>query len=251
MTFDDWYPSLQRAAHRNQWTDQDTLIQLTGHLRGRALQEWTLLRETEKGTLGEAAVTSLQSHLDPGSRALVALDFRHAAQRQGESVAEYISRLEQLFRRAHGREGMSDETRDTLLHCQLREGLRYKIMQAPGISGSHAYRELCLAARNEERRIGELAKRQHDRNPAPFQNLDSKTDQGQSEFQTRGLDHVTIVTADHKDPDLATLTLQIKDQHRTEVISPEDLGLRQDEAATPEGRPCNQDGVWSVMKWGM
>ena len=58
VTFDDWYPSLQRAAHWNQWTDQDTLIQLAGHLRGRALQEWTLLRETEKGTLGDA-VTSL------------------------------------------------------------------------------------------------------------------------------------------------------------------------------------------------
>ena len=179
MTFDDWYPSLKRAAHWNQWTDEDTLIQLAGHLRGRALQEWTLLREAEKETLADAA-TSLRSRLDPGSRALVALDFRHAAQRQSENVADYISRLEQLFRRAHGREGISDETRDTLLHCQLQEGLRYEIMQAPAVSGSHTYPELCLAARNEERRIAELAKRRQYRRsgffPEPRQQGGSKTE---------------------------------------------------------------------------
>ena len=179
MTFDDWYPSLKRAAHWNQWTDEDTLIQLAGHLRGRALQEWTLLREPEKKTLADAA-TSLRSRLDPGSRALVALDFRHAAQRQNENVADYISRLEQLFRRAHGREGISDETRDTLLHCQLQEGLRYEIMQAPAVSGSHTYPELCLAARNEERRIAELAKRRQYRRsgsfPEPRQQGGSKTE---------------------------------------------------------------------------
>lgn len=121
ITFDDWYPSLLRAADWNQWTDEDTFIQLAGHLRGRAIQEWTLLRETEKETLDDA-VAALRSRLDPGSRALVAQDFRHAAQRENEIVADYISRLEQLFRRAYGREGMSDETRDMLLHSQLQEG---------------------------------------------------------------------------------------------------------------------------------
>ena len=79
----------------------------------------------------------------------------HASQREGECVADYISRLEQLFRRAYGREGMSDETRDMLLHGQLQEGLQYELMKAPAVSGSHAYRELCLAARNEEKRIAE------------------------------------------------------------------------------------------------
>ena len=71
----------------------------------------------------EDAIKSLRIRLDPGSKTLVALDF--ASQGEGESVADYISRLEQLFRRAHEREGMSDETRDTLLHCQLQEGLHY------------------------------------------------------------------------------------------------------------------------------
>ena len=39
ITFKDWLPSLQQAANWNQWSDAETLIQ---HLRGRALQEWTL-----------------------------------------------------------------------------------------------------------------------------------------------------------------------------------------------------------------
>ena len=33
------------------------------------------------------------------------------------------------------------------------------VMKAPAVSGSHTYRELCLAARNEEKRLAELAKR--------------------------------------------------------------------------------------------
>lgn len=48
ITFDDWLPALQRASEWNGWSDEETLIQLAGHLRGRALQEWTLLRTTEK-----------------------------------------------------------------------------------------------------------------------------------------------------------------------------------------------------------
>ena len=48
ITFEDWLPALQRAA---EWSDQETLIQLAGHFRGRALQEWTLLRTTEKDSM--------------------------------------------------------------------------------------------------------------------------------------------------------------------------------------------------------
>ena len=90
LTFDDWFPSLQRASDWNQWSDEETLIQLAGHLRGRSLQEWTLLRATEKESL-DTAVCALRSRLDPGSRALAAQDFRHASQREKESVADYIS----------------------------------------------------------------------------------------------------------------------------------------------------------------
>lgn len=45
-----------------------------------------------------------------------------------------------------------------LLHSQLQEGLRYELMKAPAVSGSHTYCELCLAARNEEKRVAELTK---------------------------------------------------------------------------------------------
>ena len=81
------------------------------------------------------------------------------SQQDGEPVSDYIRSLEQLFRLAYGSEGMSEETRETLLHSQLQEGLRYDLMKAPAVSGSHAYKELCLAARNEEKRLAELAKR--------------------------------------------------------------------------------------------
>ena len=42
MRFEDWLPSLDRAAEWNQWTPQESLLQLAGHLRGRAHQEWGL-----------------------------------------------------------------------------------------------------------------------------------------------------------------------------------------------------------------
>ena len=55
---------------------------------------------------------------------------------------------------------MSVETRDTFLHSQLQEGLKYDIMRAPAVSGAQGYKELCLAAKNEEKRQAELRKRQ-------------------------------------------------------------------------------------------
>ena len=144
ILFEDWMPGLLRAAEWNDWSEHETLIQLAGHLRGRALQEWGLLTAREKKSLEEVTAV-MRSHLDPSSRALAAQDFRHASQQERESVADFIRRLEQLFKLAYGRDGMSDETRGTLLHGQLQEGLRYDIMTAPAVSGSHGYKELCVA----------------------------------------------------------------------------------------------------------
>ena len=53
---------------------------------------------------------------------------------------------------------MSLETRQTLLHGQLQEGLRYNLMKAPAVSGAQTYPELCMAAKNEEKRQAELKK---------------------------------------------------------------------------------------------
>ena len=148
VTFEDWLPTLQRAAVWNGWTDDDSLVQLAGYLRKRALQEWNLLTNEERKTFS-SATTALHNRLDPNNRVLAAQDFRHALQRDTETVAEYIRRLEQTYRTAYGRDGMSSETRDTLLYSQLQEGLKYDLMRAPTVSGAQGYQQLCIAARNE------------------------------------------------------------------------------------------------------
>ena len=61
-------------------------------------------------------------------RALAAQDFRHTIQGEAEPVADFIRRLEQTFRIAYGKDSMSTETRDTLLHGQLQEGLKYTML---------------------------------------------------------------------------------------------------------------------------
>ena len=112
-------------------------MQLTGHLKGRALQEYNLLRAEERESF-ESAVEALRSRLDPGSKAVAAQDFRHATQKDSESVADFVRRLEHMFRIAYGHDPMSlNETHDTLLYCQLQEGLRYELMRGPSSVGSH------------------------------------------------------------------------------------------------------------------
>ena len=160
IRLDDWLPALERASTRNGWTEEERLIQLAGHLRDRALQEWNLLEDVDKKTYADAT-QALRSRLDPGGRALAAQDFRHTVQGEAESAADFIRRLERTFRIAYGRDGMSGETRDILLHGQLQEGLKYDIMKAPSVSGAQTYKQLCLAAKNEEKRLAELKKRQH------------------------------------------------------------------------------------------
>ena len=56
IRFDNWLPALQRAARWNGWTDEEMLIQLAGHLRGKALQEWNVLVEAGKATFEKAVV---------------------------------------------------------------------------------------------------------------------------------------------------------------------------------------------------
>ena len=160
---DDWLPNLKRAADWNSWAADDLLIQLAGHLKGRALQEWNLFSESEKSTY-EQATASLRSRLDPGSKLIATQDFRHAAQEENEKVGDFVRRLEQSFKIAYGHDNISAETRSTLLYGQLQEGLKYHIMEAPAVSGATDYTALCLAARAEEKRLVELKKRRQDKN---------------------------------------------------------------------------------------
>ena len=43
-----WKPSLERASLWNAWSEEEQMIQLAGYLRGRALQEWNLLRPDQR-----------------------------------------------------------------------------------------------------------------------------------------------------------------------------------------------------------
>ena len=181
VNFQDWLPALQRTATWNAWSSEETLMQLAGHLRGRALQEWNLMDAGDKKNFKEA-VDTLQKRLDPGSRALAAQDFRHSAQRNDEPIADYIRRLEQTFRTAYGRDSMSIETRETLLHSQLQEGLEYELMKAPAVSGAQGYKQLCLAARNEEKRLADLKKRRQFMKPQVITSQSTET-QGNPKLQ--------------------------------------------------------------------
>ena len=71
---------------------------------------------------------------------LAAQDFRRATQRDGEPIASYIRRVEQVFRAAYGKAGMSSETRDTLLFNQMQEGLCYELMESPKVLGPKSSR---------------------------------------------------------------------------------------------------------------
>ena len=160
ILFEEWLPSFERTATWNGWSEAEKLIQLAGHLRGKALQEWSLLGGADRAVY-KNVTTALKERLDPSRKALAVQDFHHLSQKHQESVADFILCLEQTFRRAYGYDKVGEETRHTLLHVQLQEGLKYTIMEAPAVSGSQTYAELCMAAKNEERRQSELAKRQH------------------------------------------------------------------------------------------
>ena len=47
-----------------------------------------------------------------------------------------------------------------LLYSQLQEGLRYTLIKSPAVSGADSYQQLCMAAKHEEKRLSELARRQ-------------------------------------------------------------------------------------------
>ena len=169
---DDWLPALRRAAYWNGWIEGDLLIQLAGHLKGRAIQEWNLIADEEKRTYSQAT-GALRGRLDPGSRIMAAQDFRHASQEDHEKVGDFIRRLEQLFKLAYGRDPISGETRTTLLYGQLQEGLEHQIMESPAVSGATDYQSLCLAAKTEEKRLAEIQKRRQYHSEHKYKNTSS------------------------------------------------------------------------------
>ena len=118
-----------------------------------------LVDQNEKSSY-VAATAALRTRLDTGGEILAVQDFRHPSQGDKETVAELALRLERTFRIAYGRDNMSSETRDALLYNQLQEGLKQEIMTSPAVSGAANYKELCVAAKNEERRMASLKRRE-------------------------------------------------------------------------------------------
>ena len=142
VLWEDWLPTLERTATWNNWTENEKLLQLAGHLKGKAAQEWALLSTAEKSTF-TIATTALGSRLDRGGKALATQEFHHTVQQSVEAVLDFVLRLEQTFRRAYGRENMSAETRDTLLYGQLQEGLKYTLVKSSAVSGARNYTVPC------------------------------------------------------------------------------------------------------------
>ena len=69
VQLDDWLPSLERAKLWNDWTKDELMLQLAGHLRGCARQEWSLLgADVKKSYADHEAVKAICLRLDPGSR---------------------------------------------------------------------------------------------------------------------------------------------------------------------------------------
>ena len=118
------------------------------------------------------ATKEVQNRLDQGSKALVAWDFWHTVQSSKESVSEFIRRLEQVFQRAYGKEQISIEVRDTLLHGQLQEDLSDVLIKA--VSGALTYQQLCMVTKNDKRRQKDLCRRHQyrkDENATPLSGI--------------------------------------------------------------------------------
>ena len=106
------------------------------------------------------ATKALRLCLDTASKTIAAQEFRQTAQREAETISDFTQRLKRTFHTAYGRDAMSVKTRDTLLYGQMQEGLCFRLMRGPAVSGAGIYQEVCVAARNEEKRLADLTKRQ-------------------------------------------------------------------------------------------
>ena len=76
---------------------------------------------------------------------------------------------------AYDKGSMSRETRDTILYGQLQDGLRMNLLRSPSVSGSLSYKELCMAAKNEERRQFEQKKKLEYSNSSGSQDTSKST----------------------------------------------------------------------------
>jgi len=57
--------------------------------------------------------------LDPCSKVMAGQDFRKTMQREGETVSDFICRLEKAYSIAYGIDNMCKETKDVILYEQV------------------------------------------------------------------------------------------------------------------------------------
>ena len=93
-----------------------------------------MLADSEKESYSQA-IRALRVKLEPVNKTLAAQDFHHISQGEQEGVAELIRRLECTFKVAYGRDSMSQETRNALLHGQLQDAL--KLCMRPQLCPGH------------------------------------------------------------------------------------------------------------------
>ena len=67
VKLEDWLPILKSASLWNRWSQEEELLQLAGHLRGHALQEWDLLNTSDRANF-DKVVGALSDCLDPGGK---------------------------------------------------------------------------------------------------------------------------------------------------------------------------------------
>jgi len=144
VRLDNWLPALERACL---WSEEETVMQLAGHLRNSTLLEWNLLSGEDCGTY-QSTAKALRACLDSGNPTLAALDFCHAVQCDYESDTDCIRWLESIFQIGFGKGKISLETINVLLYSQLQSGLVFELSKAPAVSGAKSNGVLCLAARN-------------------------------------------------------------------------------------------------------
>ena len=102
--------------------EEELFLQLAGHLRGRALEEWSFLEECDK-VRWDDVVKALSTRLDPGSRVLAAQDFLCMSQGTTESVSDFVQRLKRTFHVVNRKDHISLETKKTFLQSTAGESL--------------------------------------------------------------------------------------------------------------------------------
>ena len=102
ITVDDWLPSLEWASDWNWRSEAEKRMQLPGYLQGRACQEWKLLSPSEQQDF-TVAINTLRARLDPGRKTMAAQEFRHTLQKVGETVPDFIRRMERHSRSHTGK----------------------------------------------------------------------------------------------------------------------------------------------------